>query len=402
MALSSAVVQTEPEREPLFPDVGVLAFAPEWSDVWITWHHVLTRLARYFHVIWVNPAVNWRSMLRKPRKDSRALKYPSMPSGFQLYQHEWWLPTFYRPRFLSGLTSRERLRRAQALLHKRRCKTTIISIWGPEFDYVLDTVPHSLSTYDVIDEYSFSTTEVPTTDREAKLLKRVDHVFVTSKTLLEKKGKLARNVTYLSNGVDYAAYATPSGEPSDMSHLPRPRIGYTGAIKKMLNWQLLHDLARHHPQWCFVFVGPISPHPEIAGTVRDMAALPNVHFLGQKPAWDLPAYTHHFDVCIMPYNDDAYTKYVFPLKLHEYLASGRPVVGTNIPSLQEFADVVSVAGNYEEWVRGITESLEADCSTPAKIAARRNVAKKFDWDGLVRQRAQILSDHLSLSDRERI
>jgi len=52
---------------PLVPDVGVLALVPDrWSDLWQQRHQVLTRLARYFHVTWMNPAREWRAVLTGP------------------------------------------------------------------------------------------------------------------------------------------------------------------------------------------------------------------------------------------------------------------------------------------------------------------------------------------------
>jgi len=128
-----------------------------------------------------------------------------------------------------------------------------------------------------------------------------------------------------------------------LARIPRPRIGYTGYIKKQLDWQLLRHLTAQHPKWHFVFVGPKSPHPEISTILEEVAGRPNVHFLGAKTTQELAAYPQHFDVCIMPYRVNDYTKYIYPLKLHEYLASGRPVVATPIRSLEEYCNVLTLA-----------------------------------------------------------
>jgi len=59
--------------------------------------------------------------------------------------------------------------------------------------------------------------------------------------------------------------------------------------------------------------------------VASLARQPNVHFLGGKRIGELPGYTQHLDVCAMYYALNDYTKFIYPLKLHEYLATGRPV-----------------------------------------------------------------------------
>ena len=41
---------------PLVPDVGVMALVPDpWEGCWQSRHYILTRLARYFHIVWCNP-----------------------------------------------------------------------------------------------------------------------------------------------------------------------------------------------------------------------------------------------------------------------------------------------------------------------------------------------------------
>ena len=100
-----------------------------------------------------------------------------------------------------------------------------------------------------------------------------------------------------------------------------------GLIKKQLDLQLLDALARRHPTWSFVFVGPRRHEDKVGTLIQRLADLPNVHFLGEKPVSELPSYTQHIDVCTLCYKVDDYTKFIYPLKLHESLASGQPGVG---------------------------------------------------------------------------
>ncbi len=156
-----------------------------------------------------------------------------------------------------------------------------------------------------------------------------------------------------------------------------------GHLKKMLDWPLLLDLSTVHPEWSFVFVGPKGPHPEIDEMLEKMSRLPNVHFLGGKPSKSLGAYPQHFDVCLMPYVIDDYTRYVYPLKMHEYLAGGRPVVSSPIRSVEDFKHVIALARTREEWSRSIQAALSAAENTPEQRARRQRVARDYDWDGLV-------------------
>ena len=42
-------------------------------------------------------------------------------------------------------------------------------------------------------------------------------------------------------------------------------------------------------------------------------------------------------------SDDLWVEGIYPLKLHEYLAAGRPIVSADVPSIRPFADVVAIA-----------------------------------------------------------
>ncbi|MGH7718498.1 MAG: glycosyltransferase [Gemmatimonadaceae bacterium] len=378
---------------PLMPDVGVIALVQDrWSDLWQPRHHVLTRLGAYFHVVWVNPAPEWRDTLAGRRPPSA--RPDGMPPGFSIYEPEPWLPVFHRPSWLSTLTTRLRLARARRILAARGCKTFVLYLWRPEYAGALDLVPHDLSCYHIDDEYSYSEAEQPLDVDEARLIERVDQVFIHSPALLEKKGGLNPNTAFVPNGVDYDAHAAASSEPDDLRAISRPRIGYTGFVKKQLDWALVEWLAARHPEWEFVFVGARRPHPEIDGVLRRLDEKRHVHFLGAKPVHELARYPQHFDVCIMPYRASDYTKYIYPMKLHEYLASGRPTVGTRIPSLDGAADVVSLVSTPEEWSGAIAGALEPAARAPERAQARRDMARRHDWNRLVERVAQAMAARL--------
>ena len=386
---------------PLFPEIGVVAFVPEkWGGPWLSRHQVLTRLSKYFHVLWAEPAQSWRELVLGGGKTANG--YPSLemlPEGFALYQPERWLPQFGRPAWLASWTAAERGRRATALLRQQGCKTIIFYLWRPYFNHVLESGSYELSCYHIVDEYSFSPTEQPLTNQEIQLMKRVDQVFIHSPALLERKGHFNPHTLFVPNGVNYRAFATPQAEPADLTGIPHPRLGYVGIIKTQLDFQLLIDLASRHPEWSFVFVGPRGKLGADAPLVDQLFELQNVHFLGHKPIEVACAYPQHMDVCLLPYKANDYTKYIYPLKLNEYLAGGKPIVGTPIRSLLDFSHVVKLASTQEEWSRALAESLAPDAVSIDQIEKRRSIAKQVDWKALVHTIAGSLCDRLGLPYR---
>jgi Glycosyl transferases group 1 len=370
---------------PALGDIGLISLDyHRWEAPWQSIHHLLSGISRYFHVVWCNPPWSWRSLGQRdtPAWDPRIFG-GSVTPALTVYEPEKWLPAIGRPGFLARWTRRERLRRARALLRARGCRRIVLFLSLPEYGYALDEADHDLSCYRVSDEYTFSATERPIDESEAHLMSRVDRVFVLSQAMLEKKGHLNPATLWVPNGVDYAAYATEHGEPPDLAAVPHPRIGYVGVIKDQLDLPLLATLARRHAAWSFVLVGPKGMLRHSTAVLEALLALPNVYWLGAKPLGALPGYVQHLDVCMLIYRLDGYTKFVYPLKLHAYLASGRPVVGAPIRTLQDFSCAVRLAETPDEWSRAISELLAPDAVSRSAVEDRRRIARRHDWSGLV-------------------
>jgi glycosyl transferase family 1 len=380
---------------PLFPEVGVIAMPyHHWAARWTTPHHVLTRLAEYFPVQWLEPARHWRE--RRARADGvgHSAGTYELPAAFELCVPDEWLPDVYRPQWLREALLRARVRVAWRRLLARGCREVVLYLWHPQFGSALDVGRPACGLYHIDDEYTFSATATNVSPEEKRVLERVDEVFLISPALMERKSGVNPNMTFVPEGVDFARYSSRVPEPPDIASIRRPRIGYTGVLKRQLDWPLLRDLARSHQEWSFVLVGPRSLTPAAAMVADEMAELANVHFLGRKTVTDLARYPQHFDVCIMPYVADGYTNNIYPLKLHEYLASGSPIVGVPIRSLLDFRHVIRLASGREEWSAALGDVLAGAETLPERVAARQAIAREHDWSELVRHIAATICRRL--------
>ena len=381
---------------PLIPEVGVLALPyHHFGTRWMTPHHVMTRLATYFHVLWLEPPHHWREIGTQARRRAAIERLlPSLPGAFGVYVPEPWLFEIHRPAWLQRRQFAARLRRAWRELERRGCDRLVLHLWHYQFAPALDGGRHDLSLYHIDDEYSFTPNPPPMDPRERAVIAGVDQVFAISPGLMERKSGINPRLTFAPEGVDYRLYSTPVPEPADIAPIPHPRIGYTGTLKVQLDWRLLRDLARRHPGWSFVFVGPRVLNDETRAIADEMSRLPNVHFPGQKTVRDLAAYPQHFDVCVMPYLVDGYTNNIYPLKLHEYLASGRPVVGSPIRSLKDFDKVITLAATADEWSEALVAALAPSAVAGDAVTARQQVARQYDWSELTYDIARTICDRL--------
>lgn len=393
-------------RRPAYPNVGIVAMVPDrFEDPWQSRHHVLTRLARFFHVVWVEPTPGWRRALTGRTGAASPAVEPIELEGLSIYRAPRWLPKAHRPRGLARWMDRARARQIHAMLAQRGCRDIVLSLWRPEMQRVLDAIPCDLSLYHVDDDYRFSRPGDWPDASEVRLASSVDAVLTHSRELFHRKRHLNKNTLFLPNGVDYSLYTTRREEPPDLAAIPRPRIGYTGYLKPQLDWPLLRGLAEARPDWHFVFVGPVSRHADVREAVAAFAARPNVHVLPRKTQAELAAYPQHFDVCAMPYRIDRYSRSVYPLKLHEYLASGRPVVATPLEAVREFSHVVTAAQTVDEWVTAVERWLHPATAAAVTAADRQSVARRFDWDDIVERLATLILhglDAKAQDDQERV
>jgi glycosyltransferase involved in cell wall biosynthesis len=379
--------------------IGILSLALDsWGPRWNSRHQVLTRLARRFPVVWVNPAPEWRRVVSAGRLRSREQTVAGLPRDFVVHDSSALTPRVHRPHWLSAALLRARLARARSILERRGCTHVVLYLWHVAFADALSAVKSDLSVYHIYDEYSHSEHEVPLSADEERLLRRVGQVFTVSETMQRRKGALSRHSTLISNGVDYDAFATAAPEPADLQAIPHPRVGYTGYVKKQVDWELLLGLAQQLPDLSFVFVGARHAHPEITPLLDRLEAMPNVHFLGSKPTSELSRYPQHFDVCLMPYRVNDYTKYIYPLKLHEYLATGRPIVSVPLPALRGYEHLVEIASGVPGWQQAIQRQLATSAMDVERQRARRTEARRHDWSEIADRIAAVIRERIAAGE----
>ena len=267
----------------------------------------------------------------------------------------------------------------------------IAHIFHPAFAEYADALRPRWTVYHAFDLFS----EQPcwTDDlahAEDELLQRADLVVASSASVAAALHRLGRDeVLVLPNGGDARAFeaGTRLPCPADLAAIPRPRIAYIGRVNRKVDFPMIAAMARSQPDWQWVLVGPVavtgagapSLDPKLADAFRDCQNLPNVHFLGNKPHVELPAYAAHMDVNTMCYRADrGWWNAASPLKLNEYLATGRPVVSIDLPDIRSFSDVVTFVRDTGEWRRALAASL--DDRSPQAVERRRRVARANSWD----------------------
>ena len=168
------------------------------------------------------------------------------------------------------------------------------------------------------------------------------------------------------------------GVPDRLPYLSKPgatRLGYVGFIMERTDLDLLAFVAQQRPHWHLVLAGPQYP----AGYLDDsrLLDLPNVDYLGPIPQREVPEFLKTLDICLMPHRDNEYSRSMGPLKLYQYLASGRPIVSTNVAGLERVRDHIRIANDRQEFLDAIETALSSD--TVECSAERIEFAKQHTW-----------------------
>lgn len=189
-------------------------------------------------------------------------------------------------------------------------------------------------------------------EMENELVKRCDIFFATSTKLYDRLKKTGKPATLLTHGVDIEHFSNlPKLEHPLLDNIPKPRVGYFGLFDERSDQDLLAEVATRMPEVSFVITG------NVVTDISYLKTVPNIYFTGSVPYMDIPAVVTGWHACLLPYQVNTLTESINPLKLKEYLASGKPVITSELPETTLFSRFLHVARSAEEWVAHLTSAV---------------------------------------------
>lgn len=375
----------------------------DWNDVWTRKQRFMHRLAAQGNrVLYVETQLSLASVGRVRADMGRAFRWLAGPRQVEPNLYVATLPLVL-PGFqmwpavnaVNNFGLRLLLRHWIA---KLAFQSPILWTYNPYSENLVGTLGERFAIYECVDELAASRGLVRrevVRAQEKRLLAKVRAAIVTHKNLYRSKKNAVREIHLIPNGAEIEHLRRVVDDPSlavpaDIARLPHPVVGFLGSVMYWLDFDLLRSLALARPQWSFAFVGPVGRLADL-----DKIRLPNMHLLGRKPYEDVPAYVKGFDVCLNPYLMDETAANCSPLKLYEYLASGRPVVSTDMPEARKFADVIGIGSAPEEILQRLDEALRPEATGPDAVSRRLAAAAPHTWDRRFAALEQVLEPILS-------
>jgi UDP-galactopyranose mutase len=350
-----------------------------WDFVFQRPQHLMTRLARHWRIIFIEEPVYDATgpslEISEPTANVCVCRphTPIRSPGF----HDDQIPLL-----------RELLRE---LLRTEKLDAYGAWFYTPMALPLLNELQPDVIVYDCMDELAaFFNAPRQLLQRENALLKMANVVFTGGPSLYEAKRDRHPAVYCFPSSVDRGHFARALFEPEHASQraLPRPRLGFYGVIDERLDLKLVAALAAVHPEWQIEMVGPVAKVKP-----ADLPRAANIHYPGQQRYEDLPAFLAGWDVCLMPFELNAATRFISPTKVLEYMAAERPIVSTPIADVvKPYGDIVYIARKHDEFVAACERALASDAGERAsRAAAMREAVARTSWDRTVGEMHRIVT-----------
>ena len=157
-------------------------------------------------------------------------------------------------------------------------------------------------------------------------------------------------------------------------NLPRPIFLFWGLLDERLDLEFLEQLAKDIPNATILMAGP-SASSEVVARLEKIHGL---KCLGNIPYEKLPLLASEADVLLMPYLKNESTEQIQPLKMTEYLASGKPAVVRDLRAAQIWKDALDIAETPIAFSK--LARLRAETGLPENQRTARNRLKKESWE----------------------
>jgi glycosyltransferase involved in cell wall biosynthesis len=202
---------------------------------------------------------------------------------------------------------------------------------------------------------------------ERELAQKADLIIAASPLIAERFPSHKTKV--LAHGVDYQLFAETARRADDLPQ-GRPIAGFYGSINEWLDISLIAKAAAALPDWDIVLIGKIETD------VTTLRACGNVHFLGPRPHHELPRYSQHWDVSLLPFKHNRQIDASNPLKMREYLAAGQPILASyRFPAAQTFGEAILVPEENEAFA----DAIQRAKTDPRSKAWRQSLVRHHSW-----------------------
>lgn len=234
---------------------------------------------------------------------------------------------------------------------------------------------------------------------ESYVLRHAFGVFVINERLREfaiRLGANPRQTYVIRAGVDPERFSTADGTEI------RQRLG-VGTKDVLLFFmggmfsfsgirEVVNDLVTarsKYPEIKFLIVGRARSadfQEELNRVIRSNELEDRVFLLGWQPYEQIPFLLAAADICLLPAYDNEVMHNIVPIKIYEYMISGKPVVSTQLPGIVTefgYGNGVSYVDGPSEVIAKVVDMIKNRTDLEQQGRRARAFVKRYTWDSVV-------------------
>ncbi len=276
---------------------------------------------------------------------------------------------------------------------KFKVQRKIVWNFDPQFGYLTKYFNRGwIKVYDCVDYFAGSAKTEEAKDKlllnEKKLAKVSDFVFANSIVLEKHLKKIRSDVVLVPQGFRVGSFENFPKSNQRLKKAGRPLIGFVGAVNSRIDYDLLYDLAKKHPEWDLALWGKKLEKDSFTKRQSDLfdklILLPNI-IHGQSEKSEIPGIVDQFDIGMIPYDpNNDFNKYCYPMKLFEFFYLGKSVISTNIEELRRFPDLVYIGNKVSDWEGIIKKLLKTKWPRRLRVKEKR-LSIENSWENKIGQ-----------------
>ena len=386
----------------------IICFGP--SDWWAMnpscATHIMKRLAQKNKVLYVNPfssdllsTINKKGFLPRITRKLKSLAQTVKRAETNLYVFSpIFLPLQGRP-WIDAINNLLLKLQLKAVCYFLGILKPVLWLENVRAADMMNWFSSSLKVYHVSDLFSddsYTTNRQLQCQREQRISDESDLVICVSRELYSMKQTTRENVHYIPHGVDFELFkqaAQNDQQLEELADVHKPIAGYFGTLTAHNDIELLLWCAHKLPNVSFVFAGQIT-----GGDYSQLKQMDNVYFLGRLPYEKIPQLCACFDVCLLQWKMSKWIEYCNPLKMFEYMASGKPIVSVPIKEAMKYSDIISIAYSKEQFAGAVRWELLND--TPERVRRRIAIAREHSWDNHIIEISQLIINTMATQGQE--
>lgn len=191
------------------------------------------------------------------------------------------------------------------------------------------------------------------------------------------------------------AYLNPRPEsvPGDKT------VGYIGNLQERIDWAFVFDVASRCGDVTFVFIGrwntqDVSHNGNHWTSLRKkVAELENVTFPGPVAQNEVAQRYSSFGVNWIPYDrNNSFNIASCPTKIMDGLASGRPLLSTDIPECRLYPDWITIAHSPAEACEQLYRLFDQTAPDPGRAQKQVDWSENHTWETRAKTLVRLLED----------